>query len=63
MAMDLYTAERLFVERLRELQAAGEREQLTRAARAEDSQARAWIASWLRAAADWIDGPAIQRAL
>jgi hypothetical protein len=62
--MDLYTAERLFVERLRELQAAGDREQLVRASRAGDTiHVRAWIASRLRSAADRIDGRVMERAV
>jgi hypothetical protein len=63
--MDLYTAERLFLERLRELQAAGERERLVQAARdVPDVPARSRLASWLRATADRIEGtPRLERVV
>jgi hypothetical protein len=63
--MDHYTAERLFLDRLHELQAAGERERLVEAARPGDRvRARSRLASWLRATADRIDGtPQLQRVV
>ena len=63
--MDLYTAERLFLDRLAELRAAGERERLVQAARPRNTAgARTRLASWLRATADRIEGsPRLQRVV
>jgi hypothetical protein len=63
--MDHYTAERLFLERLKELRAAGERERLVESARSRDRvRPRSRVASWLRAAADRIDeAPRLQRVV
>jgi hypothetical protein len=63
--MDLYTAERLFVQRLAELRAAGERQRLVEEALGPDpAPARSRLASWLRATADRIDGaPRLRRVV
>jgi hypothetical protein len=63
--VDHYTAERLFLERQRELAAAAARHSLHQAERsAMPAPARAWLARRLRAAADRIDGASpVQRGV
>jgi hypothetical protein len=61
--VDLYTAEKLFLERRREVTEAVERRQRLMSARGTEPRAtRVWVAARLRALADWIEArPRLQQ--
>lgn len=60
--MDLYTAERLVLERQRHMEVSAERRARHLAGRESGARSRVWMARRLRALADRLDGrPQLQR--